>query len=59
MDRQVLMLRGRDGAQLQDGVPSFCKESQEVNKGSLVSLVLSQSFTRCVCPQGGVSAPVH
>ena len=40
MVRRVLMLRGRDGAQLQDGVPSSCKESQELNKGSLASWVV-------------------
>ena len=34
------MLRGRDGAQLQDGKPSSCKESQELNKGSLASSVV-------------------
>ena len=30
----------RDGAQLQDGVPSSCKESQELNKGSSASWVV-------------------
>ena len=34
------MLRGRDGAQLQDGMPSSCKESQELNKGSLALRVV-------------------
>ena len=34
------MLRGRDCAQLQDGEPSSCKESQELKKGSLASSVV-------------------
>ena len=34
------MLRGRDGGQLHDGVPSSCKESQELNKDLLASWVV-------------------